>query len=92
MMKAQTAILVALAALLLLGSTASAQTGKPDPVVWYTVQAGTASGEGYRLARLPWQVSGIVSGGRYRLLGPASPAGGNQCCCTYMPCVVRNFH
>ena len=91
-MKVRTPILIALVALLLLTSTASAQTGKPDPVPWYTVRAGTASGEGYRLASLAWRVSGTANGGRYRLVGPVSPRGGNQCCCTYVPCVVRNFH
>jgi hypothetical protein len=91
-MKIQTVILMALVLLLLLGSTASAQTGKPDPAPWYVVRAGTSSAEGYYLTALAWQVSGTASGGRYRLVGPASPAGGNQCCCTYLPCVVRNLH
>ena len=91
-MKARTAISIALVALLLLGSAALAQAGKPDPALWYMVRAGTSSGEGYHLTALAWRVSGTASGGGYRLLGPASPSGGNQCCCTYIPCVVRGFH
>ena len=38
------------------------------------------------------QVEGSTSGGGYRLLGPASPTlRGNGCCCTYLPCVLRNL-
>ena len=59
-----------------------------------TPEKGVASGGGYRLTSLAhtWQVGEVASGGAYRLLRPASPGGGNQCCCTYLPCVVRNFH
>jgi hypothetical protein len=91
-MKVRTAISVALVALLLLGSVALAQSGRQPPLSWYVVEGGTVVGGNYRLTGLAWQVSGAASGGRYRLLGPASPSGGNQCCCTYLPCVVRNFH
>jgi hypothetical protein len=91
-MKIQTVIPMVLVLLLLLGGTASAQTGKPDPAPWYIVRAGKSSAEGYYLTALAWQVSGTASGGRYRLVGPASPGEGNQCCCTYLPCVVRNLH
>jgi len=99
-MRVQTVILATIAALLLLGSVALAQSGGQPVLSGYTVERGTATGGGYRLTSLAfrnaqgdtWQVSGTSSGGGYRLLGPASPAGGNQCCCTYLPCVVRNFH
>jgi hypothetical protein len=51
-----------------------------------------AFGGGYRLTGLAWQFSGIASGGKYRLLGPAAPAlRGNGCCCTYLPCIVRRW-
>ena len=51
-----------------------------------------ASGGGYRLTVLAWQVEGSASGGGYRLLGPASPTlRGNGCCCTYLPCVLLNL-
>jgi hypothetical protein len=73
-MKTRAAILVAIVALLLLGTVALAQSGGPDPPIWYTVEQGSASGGGYRL------------------LGPASPTlRGNGCCCTYLPCVLRNL-
>jgi hypothetical protein len=81
-------------ALLLLGSVALAQSGGQPVLSGYTVERGTATGGGYRLMSLVhiWQVGEVASGGGYRLLSPASPGGGNQCCCTYLPCVVRNFH
>jgi hypothetical protein len=90
-MKTRTIILVATVALLFLGSVALAQTGGHDPPILYTVEQGAASGRGYRLTSLGWEVSGIASGGDYRLLGPASPTlRGNGCCCTYLPCVLHN--
>jgi len=86
------AILTAIVALLLLGAVALAQPGGHDPPTWYTVEQGTASGRGYYLTSLAWHASGTAGGGGYRLLGPASPTlTGNGCCCTYLPCVVRNF-
>jgi len=84
----------ALVCVLLLASVMLAQAnGRPDPLTWYTVEQGVASGGGYHLTSLAWQVSGTASGAGYRLLGPASPTlrgpwGG--CCCTWLPCVVRN--
>jgi hypothetical protein len=89
-MKTRIAILLAIAALLLVGSVALAQSSGPPPAQ-YAVAQGRASGEGYRLTSMSWQVSGASSGGGYRLLGPASPSGGNPCCCTYLPCVLRNY-
>ena len=93
-MRVQTVILATIAALLLLGSVALAQSGGQPVLSGYTVERGTATGGGYRLTSLAhaWQVGEVASGGGYRLLRPASPGGGNQCCCTYLPCVVRNFH
>jgi hypothetical protein len=91
-MRVQTVILATIAALLLLGSVALAQSGGQPVLSGYTVERGTATGGGYRLMSLvhTWQVGEVASGGGYRLLRPASPGGGNQCCCTYLPCVVRN--
>ena len=39
-----------------------------------------------------WQVEGISSGGGYHILAlPLSPSGtGTQCCCTYLPCLLKN--
>ena len=89
-MKTQTAILVVLVALLL-GSTALAQSGGPSRASWYTIQAGTAAGGSYQLASLSWRVSGLAGGGPYRLTVADRSAGGNQCCCTYLPIILRNF-
>ena len=91
-MRGQTVILATIAVLLLLGSVALAQSGRQPSLSWYTVGGGTVVGGGYRLTGQAWHVSGVASGGRYRLQGPASPGGGNQCCCAYLPCVVRNLH
>jgi len=91
-MRGQTVILVTIAALVLLSSVALAQSGRQPPLPWYIAEGETVGGGSYRLTGLAWEVSGVASGGGYRLVGPASPSGGNQCCCTYLPCVVRNLH
>jgi hypothetical protein len=68
---------------------AMAQTGGPG--LGYSVQAGTAAGEGYRLTSLAWHADGTAGGGGYHLLAPASPTlRGSGCCCTYLPCVIRD--
>jgi hypothetical protein len=86
------AIFIAIVALLLLGTVALAQSGGPNPPTLYTVEQGAASGGGYHLTSLAWQVSGEISGENYRLLGPAVPTlRGNGCCCTYLPCILRGF-
>jgi hypothetical protein len=97
-MKARTIVLFVLVASLLLGSVALRQTRDSalaqsggTPPAQYVVARGMASGGGYRLTGLSWQVHGASSGGGYRLLSPVSPSGGNQCCCTYLPCVLRNY-
>ncbi|MBC7228126.1 MAG: hypothetical protein H5T61_13010 [Thermoflexales bacterium] len=88
-MNARTVILLALVALLLVGSAAWAQPG--GLLSGYVVKPGTASGGGYRLSGVTWQARGIASGGGYRLAVPVGPAGtGTPCCCTYLPCVLRN--
>ena len=88
----RTAILTAVVAFLLLGSIALAQSGRHDALTWYAVEKGTASGGGYYMTSLAWRANGTTSGGGYRLLGPASPTlTGNGCCCTYLPCALRNY-
>lgn len=82
----------ALVCVLLAGVALAQPSGGSDPPTLYTVERGTASGGAYHLISLRWQVDGTVSGGEYVLLGPASPTlTGSGCCCTYMPCVLRNF-
>jgi hypothetical protein len=61
---------------------------------------GEAIGGAYRLTgtqlasqnlRPPSQEE-LASGGSYRLLAPMGPTlRGSGCCCTYLPCVFRNF-
>jgi len=87
-MKRQTVTaLVIVVALLLVGGTALAQTGGPAP---YTIQSGTAGGGNYQLTSLAWHVSGTAGSGHYNLVSADRTAGGNQCCCTYLPIVLRN--
>ena len=83
-------IIVAVIALLLLGGTVQARSGGDGRPGCYTVEPGAASGTGYHLSTLSWQVSGPASGGGYRLLGPAAPSlRGSGCCCTYLPLALR---
>jgi hypothetical protein len=78
-------MLIALVATLLASSMSSAQSNRPGAVT-----TPVASGGRYRLTVTTWRVSGSAHGGGYRLQGPARPAlTGNGCCCTYLPCVIR---
>jgi hypothetical protein len=81
----QFVLLAAVAALLLLSTVASAQLGG------YTVKGETLTGGGYRLTGASPPADGTMIGGGYQLLGVAkSPAAGSGCCCTYLPCILRN--
>jgi hypothetical protein len=85
-MKRRILVLAAIVALLLVGTVALAQSGRP-----YVVEKGCAAGGSYSLTSLTWQVSGASNGGDYRLFGPAAPAlRGSGCCCTYLPIALRN--
>jgi hypothetical protein len=80
------ALLAAVAALLLLSTAASAQ-----PSGGYTVTEATLAGGGYHLTSVSLPVDQPMSGGRYQLLSLAeSTATGSGCCCTYLPCIMRN--
>jgi hypothetical protein len=86
MTKAHLVIVSVIVALLLLGSATQAQPGGAR-----VVQAGVASGGHYHLTVPAWQVAGAARGGDYRL-SPAAPLlRGSGCCCTYLPCVLRQF-
>ncbi len=97
-MKARLAIMLVLITSLLWGGVAIAQTNAPGPIQWYIVQAGTAAGGSYQLTGLAlrqaqgdtWRVSGAAGGGAYSLVASDRAAGGNQCCCTYLPIILRN--
>ena len=82
---------IALVCVLLLAGAALAQSGSQPSPSSYVVEKGRASGGRYHLTSVSWYVSGTASGGGYRLLSPSSPTlRGNGCCCTYLPCVLRN--
>jgi hypothetical protein len=79
-------LLVAVVALLLLSTAALAQPGGG-----YAVGEGTLAGGGYRLTSVSLPVGEPMSGGRYQLLSlTESTATGSGCCCTYLPCILRN--
>jgi hypothetical protein len=72
--------------------SALAQSSGPPSLAGYAVQQGTVSGGGYLLASTTWQARGTASGGGYRLASPLALAGtGTPCCCTYLPCLLRNY-
>ncbi|MBN1139379.1 MAG: hypothetical protein JXM73_22570 [Anaerolineae bacterium] len=57
----------------------------------YQVEAGILAGGGYQLTSFGPQADNVSAGGAYLLLGPSAPAGqGSGCCCTYVPCIMRN--
>ncbi|MBM3134118.1 MAG: hypothetical protein FJZ89_02285 [Chloroflexi bacterium] len=82
--------LLALAILLLLGTMLVWAEGR-GPAAGYAVQPGMASGGGYHLTSLVWEVSGTASGGSYRLLGPVQPLQGPGCCCLYLPVLFKKY-
>lgn len=91
-------LLVVVTLLLLIGvvlhqvqNSVVAQPGAINPPSLRTVEQGVLSGGSYRLTSLTWHVSGTTSGMSYRLQGPAAPSlRGSGCCCTYLPCALRN--
>jgi hypothetical protein len=86
-MKTRIAILVAVAALLLLGSAALAWSDVRAPIAASNVQATTQT---YHLTSQTWQVSGTASGDGFQLVSVTAPAlNGSGCCCTYLPFICR---
>ena len=85
-MKKQIAFSLFLIALLLLSMGASALSYSD-----YQVAGGIISGGSYQLASFGGQAGSTAAGGAYRLQGPSvSTLGGSGCCCTYLPCILRN--
>lgn len=83
-------VVVTLAVTLALGSLAVVQAGK-DQGGRYAVEITDAAGGRYVLDNGGWQVQGSASGGGYHLLAVTGPAGGGTpCCCSYVPCILRN--
>lgn len=92
------AVMVLLVILACLLASGTAQAGPPASDA---AQAGTATGNLYRLvaresARLAaaqnggWRILGTAAGAVYELAPGAEPSGtGTPCCCAYLPCVIR---
>ncbi len=88
-MKTRIAVLIALIAVLVLGSVALAQAAVHNPIVANDASASRI-GDSYQVTGGVWQARRAASGGPYRLLDPAAPAlTGNGCCCLFLPCVMR---
>ena len=86
-MKMRNALLLAAVALLVGGSLAAAQSGGP---MGYVVEPGTRSGGEYQLTGQGASAAVEKSGGAYRLQGGIQPMlRGSGCCCTYLPCILR---
>jgi 4-amino-4-deoxy-L-arabinose transferase-like glycosyltransferase len=87
----QRIILAVIIFLTLLATVVIAQPDGPR-AQQYRVENRGASGGGYQLTGLVWQVTGTARGGNYQLLCPAaSTQRGSGCCCTYLPITLRSF-
>ena len=97
-MKVRIAILTVVVLLLLTGvvrqSTAPALAQGSGPA---TVPSGVPSGGRYCLSGVAGEALFLASGSSYRLLrgstgAPAArPDQGSGCCCSYLPCLFRQF-
>jgi hypothetical protein len=85
-MKTRITLLLILLAFVLLSTGVGALTAPR-----YQVKTGTISGGSYQLTSFDLPAAGVAAGGAYRLLVPSAPAlQGSGCCCTYLPCILRN--
>lgn len=100
MMKPRAIVLLAIVALLFVGGvalrqaqgSALAQSSGPPTLAGYTIRHSVTTGGRYHLTSAIWQVDGASSGGNYHLTALLGPTGtGTPCCCTYLPCVLRNY-
>ena len=84
------AILVLVVAFLVLAGAGLAQPGDSELPPPYVVEADTVSGGDYQLTGQGASAAVEMSGGAYRLQGGVQPMlRGNGCCCTYLPCILR---
>jgi hypothetical protein len=90
--KALYLLLALLIAWLWLSNTPSlAQSQQPAQLTWRVISGQSLIGGDYQLELLGWQVTNEPASGRDYLLNPISPGlRGSGCCCTYLPCVVKN--
>jgi hypothetical protein len=77
--------------MLLSAGTALAQSGEQGSSTAYAIESSTISGAGYHLSSLSWHVSGLAGGGAYSLVVADRAAGGNQCCCAFLPLILRSY-
>jgi hypothetical protein len=85
-MKIRITLLLILLVLVFISTGVSALSASRHPV-----EAGIIAGGGYRLTSFGPQADNVSAGGDYRLLGPSAPdLNGSGCCCTYLPCIMRN--
>ena len=93
-MKTRIIILLLLIALFLsIASAVFAQTGRELAPVMYPVQPDSATGGVYHLEGSTWQASGVSTGGRDQLSGPAGPTlTGSGCCRLDLPCLQGHTH
>jgi hypothetical protein len=85
-------VVVLVALLVLFSSQTWAQRNDQTKPNWYVNTGGSLSGEHYHLNMFSWEISGETAGGDYHLQLLSSPSlRGSGCCCTYLPCVLKNF-
>jgi hypothetical protein len=81
-------LLLFLVAILLSSVSAGAGALSTPP---YQVETATIAGGNYQLTSFGAQADPVAIGGAYLLLGPSAPElQGSGCCCTYLPCILRN--
>ncbi len=89
-MKTRILILIAVSAVLVVWGVALATAGASNPNTAYTLPQAALAGTGYRMTSVTCQAIGAAEGGRYHLVGPASPRlTGNGCCCGFIPLILR---
>lgn len=89
-MKTRIVILPALLALLLLVNAPLAWSATRESAQVDVTALDSAFAGDYRLTCVNWRVSGVASGGGYRLASLSAPTlTGNGCCCTYLPLIRR---
>jgi hypothetical protein len=93
-MKARIATLTVVVLLLTTGLLPGAAPAVAQPDGQSAVQNSISSGGNYRLIGLEEEASAVAvaSGGGYRLfqVPEAQTLAGSGCCCTYLPCILRN--
>jgi hypothetical protein len=75
----------------------SIQAGDDEPDLnnvpfWFGVGRSKSHNKTYQFTSLNWQVAGNSTGNDYNLTSPQGPSESSEgCCCTYLPCVFKNW-